>query len=105
MAEKAAKAEARGQEGPRVRPGEGRRLHFDNPDPAGGHARRAGGAGENAEPPDARNVRPSLADEFGELRPRGVEAMPAAEVARALEAELGGGGRVTAALAEAAGRS
>eukprot|EP00965_Chrysotila_dentata_P160082 5286431-Pleurochrysis_carterae.AAC.1 len=31
--------------------------------------------------------------------------MPAAEVVRALEAELGGGGRVTAALAEAAGRS
>eukprot|EP00965_Chrysotila_dentata_P124447 4113144-Pleurochrysis_carterae.AAC.1 len=107
MAEKAAEAAANGREGPRVRPGEGRRLTFEDTGPAGatarwnGDARADAGGGTRVE----RNVRSSLADEFGELRPRGAEALSAADVVCALERELGGAGRVTAALAEAAGRS
>eukprot|EP00965_Chrysotila_dentata_P019180 638849-Pleurochrysis_carterae.AAC.2 len=81
MAEKAAEADARGQVGPRVRPGEGRRLSFDDPAPDAGQAPCGGDAGayEDTVPPRARNVRSELADEFGKLRPRGAETLPAAE--------------------------
>eukprot|EP00965_Chrysotila_dentata_P178823 5905162-Pleurochrysis_carterae.AAC.1 len=105
MAEKAAEAEARGESGTRARVGEGRRLTFDDQGAAAEPAPRRGdeGAGPAPERPHDRNVRSTLAVEFDGLRPGGYEAMPAAEVVRALEAELGGSGRVTAALAEAAG--
>eukprot|EP00965_Chrysotila_dentata_P019957 660878-Pleurochrysis_carterae.AAC.1 len=82
MAEKAAEAEARGGAGPRVRLGEGRQLRFDDPDAGGAPppppADRGGGA--DAGTPHEWNVRSSLATEFGELRPRGAEAMPTADV-------------------------
>eukprot|EP00965_Chrysotila_dentata_P081092 2676851-Pleurochrysis_carterae.AAC.1 len=106
MAEKAAEAEARGGASARARLGEGRRLSFDDLGPAAereSHS-RGGGVGEDGGESHERRVRSSLAAEFDELRPFGAETMPAAEVVRALEAELGGRGRVTAALAEAAGR-
>eukprot|EP00965_Chrysotila_dentata_P058941 1956642-Pleurochrysis_carterae.AAC.1 len=81
MAEKAAEADARGQGGPRVRPGEGRRLSFDDPAPSEGQAPGGGDASarDGAEPPRERSVRSELAEEFGELRPRGAEGLPAAE--------------------------
>eukprot|EP00965_Chrysotila_dentata_P145848 4818549-Pleurochrysis_carterae.AAC.1 len=95
MAEKAAEEEARGVGGPRARLGEGRRLRFDAPDAEGATAPPPddGGSGASAAAPHERNVRSSLATEFGELRPRGAETMPTADVVRALEAELGGSGR------------
>eukprot|EP00965_Chrysotila_dentata_P172032 5676921-Pleurochrysis_carterae.AAC.1 len=64
MAEKAAEADAPRQGGPRVRPGEGCRLSFDDPAPAEGRAPGGGdaGAGKGAEPPRKRSVRAELAE-------------------------------------------
>eukprot|EP00965_Chrysotila_dentata_P161670 5339672-Pleurochrysis_carterae.AAC.1 len=95
MAEKAAETEARGGAGTRARLGEGRRLTFNDQGTAAAPEPRRGddGTGSAPEEPHNRNVQSALAAEFGELRPDGFAAMPAAEVVRALEAELGGSGR------------
>eukprot|EP00965_Chrysotila_dentata_P097244 3214196-Pleurochrysis_carterae.AAC.1 len=81
MAEKAAEAAARGGVGSQARLGEGRRLRFDDSDTAEAPALSAGDGDDGArtDDPHERNVRSSLAAEFGELRPRGAEAMPTAE--------------------------
>eukprot|EP00965_Chrysotila_dentata_P104393 3447174-Pleurochrysis_carterae.AAC.1 len=81
MAEKAAEAAARGEAASRARLGEGRRLRFDDLDAAEAPALSSGDGdgGTRTDDPHERSVRSSLAAEFGELRPRGAEAMPTAE--------------------------
>eukprot|EP00965_Chrysotila_dentata_P120333 3978909-Pleurochrysis_carterae.AAC.1 len=82
----------------------GRQLNFSGERDEDTARPRRGRDEDAGVPPPARRARaaPEPAAEFAELRPAGAEDMDSAQLVRELEAAMGGSGRLTSAIAEAA---